>query len=52
MTREQVLDLLKLLSALESWSFSEKKALPDYLCERLSNSIELLSQQVLKCPNQ
>lgn len=31
MTKPQALDLLMLLSALESWSFSTGRPLPDYL---------------------
>jgi hypothetical protein len=48
MSREQILEVLKLLSALEAWSFAEKHNLPDYLFERLDNSIEVLTNQVLK----
>jgi len=48
MSKQDCLDLLTLLSALESWSFSVKECLPDYLHERLSNAIESLSREVLK----
>ena len=48
MTKEQCLDILMLLSALESWSFSVNSSLPDYLGERIGNAIELLSAEVLK----
>ena len=48
MTKEQALEILKLLSALESWSFSTKHDLPDYLHERLCAAIDLLSVEVLK----
>lgn len=47
MTKEQLLDTIKLLSALEAWSFSEKHALPDYLLERLDKQIELFTKEVL-----
>jgi hypothetical protein len=47
-TKEQILEVLKLLSALEAWSFAEKHNLPDYLFERLDKSIEVLTEQVLK----
>jgi len=47
MTREQHLDILKLLSALEAWSFAEKHRLPDYLLERLDSAIDLLTAEVL-----
>ena len=48
MTKQQILDALMLLSALESWAFSERKTLPDYLSERLKNTVEALSKEMLK----
>lgn len=48
MTKQQILDIIKLLSALEGWSFAEKHCLPDYLLEDLDNMVELLSSEVLK----
>jgi hypothetical protein len=48
MTKEQILDTIKLLSALEAWSFAEKHRLPDYLLEALDKTIEVLSAKVLK----
>ena len=48
MNKEQYLDLLKLLSAIESWSFSTNHDLPDYLHERLCDAIESLTKEVLK----
>jgi hypothetical protein len=47
-TKEQILEVLKLLSALEAWIFAEKHNLPDYLFERLDKSIQVLTDQVLK----
>ena len=47
MEKSEILDLLMLLSALESWSFSEKKSLPDYLHEKLSDSVTVLSKALL-----
>lgn len=44
----QALDLLMLLSALESWAFSTGKPLPDYLLERLNTAILDLSGVVLE----
>ena len=46
--KQQVIELIKLLSALESWSFSSKTALPDYLLERLDRAINELTEDVLK----
>ena len=48
MTKEQILDTIKLLSALEAWSFAEKHRLPDYLLEDLDKTIEVLSAEVLE----
>jgi hypothetical protein len=48
MTKEQMLEVIKLLSALESWSFAEKHSLPDYLYEKITESMEVLEAEVLK----
>jgi hypothetical protein len=48
MTKQQTLDVLLLLSALESWGFSSSKMLPDYLHERLAETIEALAKEVIE----
>lgn len=49
MTKEECLQLLKLLSALESWSFAETgRRLPEYLSKELIGSIEVLEREILK----
>ena len=49
MDKQQHLEILMLLSALESWSFSVTGSrLPDYLYERIANAVEALSKEVLK----
>ena len=48
MTKQQILDALMLLSALESWAFAEKKSLPDYLWERLANTIDVLTKMLIE----
>ena len=48
MTKEDAIKLIKLLSALESWSFSAKTDLPDYLHEDLSLAMEKLEKIVLE----
>lgn len=45
--KEMALQMIMLLSALESWSFSMKEPLPDYLHERLAEIVEYLSREVL-----
>jgi aspartate aminotransferase-like enzyme len=46
--REQALDLMMLLSALESWAFSLGKTPPDYLIERMDKAIDMLRAEVLE----
>ena len=48
MTKPELLEVIKLLSALESWSFSSKTMLPDYLYEKIEASMELLTKELLK----
>ena len=47
MTKEDALKIIKLLSALESWAFSTKTMLPEYLHEDLSLAVERLEKIVL-----
>lgn len=48
LTKKELLDLLMLLSALESWGFSTKTLFPEYLHEQLNKSVERLSQSLLE----
>ena len=48
MSKEDAIKLIKLLSALESWSFSAKIDLPDYLHEDLCIAVEKLEKIVLE----
>ena len=48
MTKEQALELIKLLSAVESWSFADKHRMPDYLYDKIDESIKALEKEVLK----
>jgi hypothetical protein len=47
MDKAFALELIKLLSALESWSFSTDRAIPDYLHESISGAVKRLSDEVL-----
>lgn len=47
MGREQALDLLMLLSALESAFMASKATIPDYLLDRIGESVEMLRGEVL-----
>ena len=48
MTKPDLLALMRLLSALESWSFSENKRLPCFLHDQLSRLVERLEEEILK----
>ena len=48
MTKEQLIDLMMVLSALESWGFSTGQKLPDYLHDRLLDSVDILRNEILK----
>ncbi len=50
MSKEEALRLIKLLSALESWAFSTKSPIPDYLHEELHTSMEVLGKIILEKP--
>ena len=47
MNKENILDLLMMLSALESWSFANKNDLPGYLQETLDENIKRLRLALL-----
>lgn len=47
MTKKDHLDLIMLLSALESWAYAEGKKMPDYLSDDLSAALEKLCKEVL-----
>ena len=48
MTKQELLDLLKTLSAVESWSFANNNRMPDYLLDRVDGAIETLEREILK----
>ena len=48
MDKQNALELLKLLSALELWSFGSKTPMQDYFLERLCDAISQLTDEVLK----
>ena len=48
MTKEQLLEMIKLLSALEAWSFSAGQKMPDYLFEKIDKAMDELTREVLK----
>lgn len=48
MSKETALELMMLLSALESWAFSTKNPLPDYIHENLTTAVDKLGKIVLE----
>lgn len=50
MTKQEALTIIKLLSALESWVFSTKNMLPDYLHDDLCVTVKKLEAIVLEKP--
>ena len=53
MTKVEALNVIKLLSALESWAFSQpdKRSLPDYLVEDITNAMKVLERIILEKNN-
>ena len=47
MSKAELLALMRLLSALESWSFSTKERLPDYLHDDLSTLVGRIEEEIL-----
>jgi hypothetical protein len=47
MTKEEALDTVKLLSALESWGFTVKENFPDYLRDDLHEVQRVLRRIIL-----
>ena len=48
MTKEEALAAIKLLSAMESWAFSTKERLPDYLLDDILKSMGVLERIILE----
>ena len=48
MNKQEALQTIKLLSALESWSMSGGHRLPDYLHDDLQSALDILEKIVLK----
>jgi hypothetical protein len=48
MDKKDQLEMLMLLSALESWGFSVKEMFPDYLHDELSRKVDLLKKSILE----
>lgn len=47
MTKADCLDIVRLLSALESWGFATNNRLPDYLHDDLCSTVKRLCAEIL-----
>ena len=52
MTKEEALEVVKLLSALESWGFTIKENFPDYLRDDLHDVQDVLKRIILDLPQE
>ena len=48
MTKEESLQAIKLLSALESWAISQSVRLPEYLSEDIQRVMEIMERIILE----
>ncbi|CAB4168242.1 hypothetical protein UFOVP1276_30 [uncultured Caudovirales phage] len=48
MSKAEALRVIKLLSAMESWAFSQKETMPDYLVEDVGTAMVILERIILK----
>lgn len=48
MSKKDLLRLMRLLSALESWGFTSNNRLPDYLHDELCEAVTRLEAEILK----
>lgn len=47
LSKQQILDMIKLLSALESWLYSSGRVFPDYLSDQIAETMSMLSNELL-----
>ena len=48
MTKEELLRVMRLLSAMEALGMMRDRTIPDYLLEDLTNCVEILEREILK----
>jgi hypothetical protein len=51
MTKEEALKIVRLLSGLESWAFSQPNRVPDFLIEDVGTAMQILERIILKEKN-
>ena len=47
MTKTEMLAMMRLLSALESWSMAKGDGMPDYMRDQLTDMVEILEREIL-----
>ena len=47
MTKSEALEIIMLISAMESWSLSSDKTVPDYLWEKIAVAQDILRKEIL-----
>lgn len=52
MSKLDKLEILMLLSSLETWTFATKERLPDHLADRIGTVVEKLTHEILDEENQ
>jgi hypothetical protein len=48
MSKEEALKIVRLLSAMESWAFSQPNRVPDFLIEDVGTAMVILERIILK----
>lgn len=48
MRKEEALQIIKLLSAMESWALAQNKQMPEYLLQHLRDALDVLERVVLE----
>lgn len=48
MTPQELIQMIRILSGLESWAFAQKERFPDYLHDDLHAMLEVLERELLK----
>jgi hypothetical protein len=48
MTKVEALRIIRLLSAMESWAFSQKETMPDYLVDDVGTAMTILERIILE----
>lgn len=50
--KKDALEILEILSAVESWSFSVQTRMPDHLLDRIDSAMKILRKKILEQKNE